>query len=130
MQNKINVNQQKCIILGAGGAAKAVAYALIKLGTRSIRVINRSKEKKDALENWIRNQGIKIDCSVFPAKRAHGGLPRYRYSSPSIININGRTITDHILVFVFVPGSNHLPVVANLFSLSLSAFRYITYISD
>ena len=36
------------------------------------------------------------------------------------INIIGNTIVDQILVFVLMPGSNHLPVVASLFSLSLS----------
>ena len=34
-------------------------------------------------------QGIEIDCSVFPAKRSHGGLESYEYSEPSLLNING-----------------------------------------
>lgn len=33
--------------------------------------------------------GIKIDCSVFPASRAHGGLPSFKFAIPSIINYNG-----------------------------------------
>lgn len=33
--------------------------------------------------------GIKIDCSVFPAGRAHGGLPSYKLATPSIIKYNG-----------------------------------------
>jgi peptidoglycan-N-acetylglucosamine deacetylase len=32
--------------------------------------------------------GIKTDCSVFPAGRAHGGLPKYSYAEPSIIKYN------------------------------------------
>ena len=52
------------------------------------------KDKNKWVLEELLNQGIEIDCSVFPAKRAHGGLPRYRYSSPSIININGRLIKE------------------------------------
>jgi peptidoglycan-N-acetylglucosamine deacetylase len=33
--------------------------------------------------------GIEIDCSVFPAARAHGGIPSYNFSGPSIIKHNG-----------------------------------------
>jgi polysaccharide deacetylase family protein (PEP-CTERM system associated) len=33
--------------------------------------------------------GIEIDSSIFPAKRAHGGLPNYGTSSPSILQYNG-----------------------------------------
>ena len=33
--------------------------------------------------------GITKDCSVFPAGRAHGGLPSYNTAIPSIIEYNG-----------------------------------------
>lgn len=33
--------------------------------------------------------GIEIDCSVFPTFRGHGGMPKYKYSEPSIINYKG-----------------------------------------
>lgn len=33
--------------------------------------------------------GIKYDCSVFPAHHAHGGMPSYGASMPSIIKYNG-----------------------------------------
>ena len=32
--------------------------------------------------------GIVNDCSIFPASRAHGGIPEYSEASPSIIKIN------------------------------------------
>lgn len=35
------------------------------------------------------NLGIKNDCSVFPANRAHGGLPNYKIAKPSIIEYGG-----------------------------------------
>lgn len=33
--------------------------------------------------------GIEIDASVFPAGRAHGGLPSYKEAKPSILKYNG-----------------------------------------
>ena len=38
------------------------------------------------------NNGIEIDCSIFPAKRSHGGLPSYGESKPSIICLQDKTI--------------------------------------
>jgi polysaccharide deacetylase family protein (PEP-CTERM system associated) len=35
------------------------------------------------------NLGIEIDSSVFPAARAHGGMPSYGASEPSILQYNG-----------------------------------------
>ena len=108
-QNKINVNQQKCLILGAGGAAKAVAYALIKLGTRSLRVINRSKEKKDALENWIRKQGIKIDnendCDIIINCTPVGMWPRI---DESPYNLNRVTKSQTIIDTIYNPSETKL----------------------
>jgi polysaccharide deacetylase family protein (PEP-CTERM system associated) len=37
----------------------------------------------------IHDLGIEIDCSVFPASRAHGGLPNYGTNLPSIIKYKG-----------------------------------------
>jgi polysaccharide deacetylase family protein (PEP-CTERM system associated) len=36
--------------------------------------------------------GIKFDCSVFPAKRAHGGLPNYDCAKPSVIKIGSQEL--------------------------------------
>ena len=38
--------------------------------------------------------GIEIDCSVFPAGRAHGGLPTYGVAEPSVINYNDITLKE------------------------------------
>lgn len=40
------------------------------------------------------NLGIEIDCSIFPAKRAHGGFPSFGSAEPTIININGNYIKE------------------------------------
>ena len=38
--------------------------------------------------------GIEIDCSVFPAAHAHGGMPQFPKAAPSIIEHNGIRIKE------------------------------------
>ena len=38
--------------------------------------------------------GIEIDASVFPAGRAHGGMPKYKFSEPSFLKYNGVKIKE------------------------------------
>lgn len=38
------------------------------------------------------NAGIEIDCSVFPTKRAHGGLSEYKEATPSRVETNNGII--------------------------------------
>ncbi|MBN2259960.1 MAG: polysaccharide deacetylase family protein [Clostridiales bacterium] len=38
--------------------------------------------------------GIEVDCSVFPARRAHGGFPSYKSPIPSIIRYQGIEIKE------------------------------------
>ena len=47
-----------------------------------------TKKNKWAFE-VLYDLGITKDCSVFPAGRAHGGLPSYNTAIPSIIEYNG-----------------------------------------
>ena len=51
--NSIKLKNKNCIILGAGGAARAIAYALIKSKCKSITILNRSKKRKQAICKWI-----------------------------------------------------------------------------
>ena len=55
--NDVEIENKNCIILGAGGAARAVAYALIKSNCNSITVINRSENRKQNMINWISKFG-------------------------------------------------------------------------
>ena len=45
----IQVNGKNVIVLGAGGAAKAVMYSLKRLGARHIDILNRSKDKAESI---------------------------------------------------------------------------------
>jgi len=38
--------------------------------------------------------GIKLDSSIFPAGRSHGGMPHFKYNKPSLIKYNGVTIKE------------------------------------
>lgn len=49
----ISTGGQDCIMLGAGGAAKAVAYTLAKYGANIIYLLNRSLEKAESLAAYI-----------------------------------------------------------------------------
>jgi len=39
-------------------------------------------------------QGIEIDCSVFPVKRAHGGFEKFGTAEPAIIEVSGKKIKE------------------------------------
>ena len=41
-----------------------------------------------ALQILAKN-GIEIDCSIFPAKRGHGGFPEFQINKPCLIEMNG-----------------------------------------
>jgi polysaccharide deacetylase family protein (PEP-CTERM system associated) len=42
----------------------------------------------------IHELGIEIDCSIFPARRAHGGMPLYGHDKPSILKYNGISLRE------------------------------------
>ena len=47
------------------------------------------KEENKWIFEILIELGIEIDCSIFPAKRSHGGFESYGHAEPSIIDING-----------------------------------------
>lgn len=51
--NDVELKGKICTILGAGGAARAVAYALIQSKIKSISIMNRTPEKTEQLIQWI-----------------------------------------------------------------------------
>lgn len=42
----------------------------------------------------LNDLGIEVDCSVFPAHHAHGGMPSYGKGEPAIIDVNGVQIKE------------------------------------
>jgi len=54
-------NQGKAVVLGAGGAAKAITYALIQEGVQEIIITNRTRGKAEDLTKLDRNKISVID---------------------------------------------------------------------
>jgi shikimate dehydrogenase len=52
--NDVELTEKNCLILGAGGAARAVAYALIKSNVKTITIQNRTKDKAIQLVQWVK----------------------------------------------------------------------------
>ncbi len=77
--NDVKLTGMNCLILGAGGVARAVAYALIKSNVNSITVVNRTNEKAESLTQWIKSQS---DI-------------RAKSSSPEYLNTS---LLDHIFI--------------------------------
>ena len=93
-QNEIDLEGKSCLIIGSGGAAYAIAFALIKGNAGSISVENRNLENKIKLERWIAkrlkakidiNPEIIINCTPL-------GMGRYKYKMPSKIKIRNKHI--------------------------------------
>ena len=40
------------------------------------------------------SEGIEIDCSIFPERRAHGGFEKFGNAKPTIVNFNGIKIKE------------------------------------
>lgn len=49
-------------------------------------------------EKWafeiLAEEGIRYDCSVFPAGHAHGGMPSYPVCAPSVLHYNGVSLKE------------------------------------
>ena len=52
------------------------------------------KEENKWVFEELLNQGIEIDCSVFPSKRSHGGFESYGHAEPNIINIGNKELKE------------------------------------
>ncbi len=53
-----NLRGKKVIVLGAGGAARAVAFALVDAGCGQLTIANRTLEKAEALAASLREYGV------------------------------------------------------------------------
>lgn len=84
--NGVSIQGKKCMVLGAGGAGKAAAYALVKSKASQIILLNRteSKAKKLAYDMGCEYAPIKHigkvihDCDIFIS--CVSSFPRFVYS--------------------------------------------------
>ena len=73
----IGICNENCILIGAGGAAKAAAYVLAKGGAKSIYILNRNQEKAAGLAGFINGLMGRAIASALPLD-GYGGLPQVR----------------------------------------------------
>jgi len=52
----------------------------------------------------LARQGIEIDCSIFPAPRAHGGFPSYKAVFPALIQYDGVRLKEFPINYITVFG--------------------------
>ena len=60
LSDVVNVNGKKCVILGAGGAARAIGY-ILKRNNVSLMIANRGVERGKALSNALDSPFIEMD---------------------------------------------------------------------
>jgi shikimate dehydrogenase len=61
------VTDKSCVLVGAGGAASAIAFSLVKHGCSSLYLVNRTQTKADDLAQRLRE--------VFPGVAVSTALP-------------------------------------------------------
>lgn len=76
--NGISIAKKPCILIGAGGAAKAVAYLLAKEGAEVIYVLNRSAGKAGALADDI-NRYFGREAMIPLPITEYGKIPEGEY---------------------------------------------------
>ncbi|MEM7747461.1 MAG: shikimate dehydrogenase [Pseudomonadota bacterium] len=79
-------NRHRALVLGAGGAARAVMYGLIERGFETVHVVNRTVEKAEALRD-------RFGASVKPATWAE--LPNLLQGSQLLVNATSLGMHGH-----------------------------------
>lgn len=77
---------------------KKSIYSLEDITSKKVKIYRApgfsvKKQNLWVFEELIKS-GIEIDCSIFPAKRSHGGLPSYGESKPSIICLGDKRLKE------------------------------------
>ena len=70
----IRLENEKVILLGAGGAARAVAYLCAHYGAQTVYILNRSLEKAQAVAGEV-NKAMGKECVVPLTLKEYGKLP-------------------------------------------------------
>ncbi|MDE3775537.1 shikimate dehydrogenase family protein [Sinorhizobium meliloti] len=72
--NSIVIETREVLLLGAGGAAVAIAFALVEAGAKSVTIANRTTEKAQVLADTVNADFGRIVAKVGPAKPTTGQL--------------------------------------------------------
>ena len=93
--NGVHLNGKDCTILGAGGAARAIAYGLVQADVNSILISNRTQTKADQLLDWInsifptnfqsKNSDIIINCTPLGMWPDTESMPEFEIQNGQIL---------------------------------------------
>lgn len=101
---QISLTEQTVVILGAGGAARAIAYAVVRQSAKVI-ILNRSLDRAETLANELGCEAYALD--VFPTLSSYtvciNTLPDKAYQDPQLQRI---WKASHIL-----PGTRVMDIV-------------------
>ena len=56
----MEIRGRDCLLIGAGGAARAAAYLMVREGASSVTILNRSRDKAEALAEDIRRMAEQL----------------------------------------------------------------------
>lgn len=65
-ESGVDFSDRRVLLLGAGGAAAAVALALVDEGAKELRIVNRSTEHARELLSKLRKTGKEIEGKAYP----------------------------------------------------------------
>lgn len=74
----ITIKGRETILLGAGGASRAVAFMLVYKGAEKVYLLNRSFQKAQAVADEV-NRAMECEKVVAMPIDAYGELPRQKY---------------------------------------------------
>ncbi len=132
--DNVDLNGKTILLLGAGGAARAVVHALIEIGVKSILIYARSREKTNQLMLEVRRQyqfkqvmsvydthGLVVDCVINATP-----LGNMNFVNDLSVDLKEMQLSDYIDL-------NYLPeetlTMASARSLSLNAFGGVTMLA-
>lgn len=94
----MELKDSKVVMLGAGGAARAVAYMCLYYGAKRVYIINRTFEKAKSIADDI-NMEFGKDCIIPLSSRDYKSIPEDRYifiqcTSVGLHNGDGLPLVD------------------------------------
>ncbi len=60
-EQEMEIRGRDCLLIGAGGAARAAAYLMVREGAASVTILNRSPDKAEALAEDIRRMAEQME---------------------------------------------------------------------
>lgn len=90
----ITIRDQDCILIGAGGAAKAAAYVLAREGAAVVYILNRNRERAEILAAEI-NTRFGRQVMIAMALTDYGKLPKSSYLALQTTSVGMHPHVDH-----------------------------------